>query len=80
MVVKALPATTLKDAELAPPAIVTPAGTVAYALLLLSEMEVPPGETALRLTVQVPDPPADRLEGAQLIETSWGAAATRLRL
>lgn len=50
------------------------------ALLLLSEIELAPEDAPLKVTVQVLDPPAETVAGAQVRETSPGTALVRLRL
>jgi hypothetical protein len=52
---------------------------VRFPLLLLSEMELPPTDAALKLSVQKLDPPAGRFTGVQFMELSAGMVPTRLR-
>ena len=74
-----VPAVALKVALVAPAETVTDAGTFRFALLSLSATLVLEGAGWLRVTVQVPALPDDRLEGLQAREET-STVAIRLKV
>lgn len=77
MVEMALPAEAANVADVAPFATTTPFGIVRFKLSLVSDTALQPTDGCVRVTVQLLEPPADRVAGVQLTDEG---ATTVVRL